>query len=226
MKHKDAVETFTAGEGTHKAHGALFVDDNPSNPREDCDNFGRMVCWHRRYRLSDGPKFLYNGKTIADTWDGPQEFQEWAKRQRGIVILPLYLYDHGGITMSTGAFSCPWDSGQVGYIYATREMILANWNRKRLDKALTQRAAELLKSEVAEFDKYITGEVYGYAVEDDDGKVLDSCWGFYGREYAEGEMRSATTHAAQGLAKDYETALDREASAAGDVPVAEAVRRA
>ena len=37
----------------------------------------------------------------------------------GMVILPLYLYDHSGITMNTCGFSCPWDSGQVGWIYAS-----------------------------------------------------------------------------------------------------------
>ena len=40
------------------------------------------------------------------------------------VILPLYLYDHGGITMSTGAFSCPWDSGRVGWIYAEKKKLI------------------------------------------------------------------------------------------------------
>ena len=40
------------------------------------------------------------------------------------VILPLYLYDHGGITMSTGAFSCSWDSGQVGWIYAEKKKFI------------------------------------------------------------------------------------------------------
>lgn len=40
------------------------------------------------------------------------------------VILPLYLYDHGSITMSTGAFSCPWDSGQVGWIYASKKTFI------------------------------------------------------------------------------------------------------
>ena len=41
----------------------------------------------------------------------------------GMVILPLYLYDHSGITMNTCGFSCPWDSGQVGWIYADKAMI-------------------------------------------------------------------------------------------------------
>lgn len=37
------------------------------------------------------------------------------------VILPLYLYDHSGITISTEPFSCPWDSWQVGWIYAPKD---------------------------------------------------------------------------------------------------------
>ena len=36
------------------------------------------------------------------------------------ILLPLYLYDHSGITMNTTGFSCSWDSGQVGFIYASK----------------------------------------------------------------------------------------------------------
>jgi len=43
-----------------------------------------------------------------------------------VAILPLYLYDHSGITMSTGSFvgrapNADWDSGQVGFIYMDKE---------------------------------------------------------------------------------------------------------
>lgn len=31
----------------------VMHDDEPMNPREDYDNFGNMVCWHRRYNLGD-----------------------------------------------------------------------------------------------------------------------------------------------------------------------------
>jgi hypothetical protein len=34
--------------------------------------------------------------------------------EKGTIIKGLFLYDHSGITISTGRFSCPWDSGQVG----------------------------------------------------------------------------------------------------------------
>ena len=31
----------------------VLPDDDAPNPREDCDCFGKMVCWHRRYNLGD-----------------------------------------------------------------------------------------------------------------------------------------------------------------------------
>ena len=54
------------------------------------------------------------------------------------VLLPLYLYDHSGITMNTGGFSCPWDSGQVGWIFADGNAIrreYGNANRKSVATA-------------------------------------------------------------------------------------------
>lgn len=98
-----------------------------------------------------------------------------------VMILPLFLYDHSGITISTGRFSCPWDSGQVGYIYITRERMLKEWSAKKLTKKLKAKAYEIMESEVHEYDHFLTGNVYGYQVE---GELCDdSCWGFYGSSY-------------------------------------------
>ena len=43
------------------------------------------------------------------------------------LMLPLYLYDHSGLAMSTESFSgraphAEWDSGQVGWIYVSKKM--------------------------------------------------------------------------------------------------------
>jgi len=104
----------------------------------------------------------------------------------GYVILPLHLYDHSGITMSTGSFSCPWDSGQVGWIVCDPETIKREFNG---DKDLAEKC---LIAEVSVYDSYISGDVYGFIVEerdfdderdedDDEGwEHKDSCWGFYG----------------------------------------------
>lgn len=81
-------------------------------------------------------------------------------------VLDLYLYDHSGITMSTGSFGCPWDSGQVGFIYAP-------WDPEapsgKDDEPHGITDPEMLKAaleqEVETYDLFITGQVYGYEIE-------------------------------------------------------------
>lgn len=95
------------------------------------------------------------------------------------VVLPLYLYDHSGITMNTSGFSCPWDSGQVGWIYVSYEKALKEYGD--FDKYANERECieKHLKGEVKVYDDYLTGNVYGYTVLDEDDYIIDSCWGFY-----------------------------------------------
>ena len=163
-------------------------DQDPMNPRTEFDNCGKMVCFHKRYTLGD--KHDLN----ADDFDDWGEMAEHLKTEyQAAVILPLYLYDHGGISMSTGSFSCPWDSGQVGFIYMDRETILreAPGNPKILTKKAKQWATKYLEAEVEYYDHYLTGEVYGFIVEDEDGEQLDSCWGFFGYDYCKVEGKQS-----------------------------------
>lgn len=108
------------------------------------------------------------------------------------LIKPLYLYDHGGITISTGSFSCPWDSGQVGYIYMTPATIAHEWGGDR------QKAEACLDAEVNEYDQYIRGDVWGYTILGEDGEDMgrldDSCWGFFGQEYCIEEAKQSAEH--------------------------------
>lgn len=87
-----------------------------------------------------------------------------------VIALPLYLYDHGGITMKTSPFSCIFDSGLVGFIYAIEGT--EGMTRKQI--------TDCLIAEVKEYDSYLTGEVYYYVVTDTDGNFVDSCGGFIG----------------------------------------------
>ena len=89
----------------------IVQDSDPQNPRTDYDHAAIIACWHPRYALGD-PKKLW--KCPSE----PEDFVAWAEREE-VVYLNLYLYDHSGLRMNTTGFSCPWDSGQVGYIYMT-----------------------------------------------------------------------------------------------------------
>lgn len=51
----------------------VMQDDEPLNPREDYDNFGKMVCWHRRYNLGDKHDYENSnellGRLVLETVD-------------------------------------------------------------------------------------------------------------------------------------------------------------
>jgi len=89
--------------------------------------------------------------------------QKWDKlRKEELIILPLYLYDHSGITIRTSPFSCPWDSGQVGWVYCTKKDIRDNFITKRVSKQQLEHAKKILMSEVSEYDDYLCGNIYGF----------------------------------------------------------------
>lgn len=148
----------------------IHHDDNPESPRE-WGNVGTMVCNHRLYRLGD---------VQGNRDDVP----------RGSITLPLYLYDHSGITMSTSPFSCPWDSGMVGMIYCTKEKALKEFGGKILTKKIREKVIKCLMNEVEVYDQYLTGQVYGYVIKDEEGNELESCWGFFGMDHVMEEAKS------------------------------------
>lgn len=154
----------------------IFPDDDPFNPRED-DNLGTMVCFHGSYILGD--KHEYRQEDYCG-WD---ELGDAISKNEDVgVILPLYLYDHSGITMSTSPFSCPWDSGQVGFIFISKEKMRYEYSVKNVTKKLRDRVEVYLKAEVQTYDQYLMGDVYGYCITNTEtGEEIDNSWGFFGQ---------------------------------------------
>jgi hypothetical protein len=154
----------------------VIQDDYAESPRHD-DNLGTMICFHRRYDLGD--KHNYSHKDYSG-WSEMKSAIE--KNENVAVILPLYLYDHSGITISTSPFSCPWDSGQIGFTFVSKKKLREEYRVKRITKEIIERATKILLAEVETYDTYIRGEVYGFKVVDENGQVEDSCWGFFGSD--------------------------------------------
>lgn len=190
----------------------IEYDTDPENPRTDIEGWlGTMVCWHRRYTLGDKHKYSdpqdFARSLLADFIDPDKVDRMGDKKvfdelQKYVVILPLFLYDHSGLSMNTGGFSCPWDSGQVGYIYVTRQAIREQYEVKSVHKNLRNKVLDILKAEVAVYDEYLRGNVFGFVLEkkvtykstedEDDTLVnyeeVDSCWGFIGEEHLMGDL--------------------------------------
>ncbi len=146
----------------------VYLDPDPLNPRKEWDNATIMVHWHRRYDLGD---------KRVEPCTAEELKEEYAERGDPVLaIQPLYLYDHSGLSVSTGAFSCSFDSGQVGWVFVTKsksvEMGFEGYTPDKLE--------EVIKGEVKSYDDYLTGQVYGYEVLGKDGDHIDSCWGYVG----------------------------------------------
>jgi len=181
---RDAIKTFMHNGLTVKIHH----DTDPVNPIKDYDVLSTLLCWHRRYDLGHERIEQMTAKEVIRRYRNVGE--------KVLAILPLYLYDHSGITMNTTGFSCGWDSGQVGWAVVTRTSAEAmgcvgvhhnhvrnadgthtavedgTWDKARLEEGIRQ--------DVESYDHYLTGECYGYVIEGRDGDELASCWGFLG----------------------------------------------
>jgi len=155
---------------TYKGHEIeVKYDENPESPRE-WDNVCVFHVAHCNYNFGDEN---YNDSASIKA-------AEAEAKRNGDLVLPLYAYEHGGITISLGQFSCPWDSGQLGFVQVPRKKFVEEFGKKNFTPKLKAKALKWAQSETETLDKYIRGEVFGYVI-DDDG---DSCWGYYSIEDA------------------------------------------
>jgi len=154
----------------------ILLDEHPEDPWRAFDHYTEVIHCHSRYE--------FDGESQGD-----QEFvqaEAIAVRKAGGAVLPLFLYEHGNSVLATEPFSCPWDSGQIGYAVIRKEVIDKDFEGK------VELAEACIRAEIQTLSQYWNGEVYGWAyveleecsccgVESED--VGDSCWGFYGADF-------------------------------------------
>ena len=93
------------------------LEEKPVNPRDFASEESVMLCLHSRHTLGDRQSFDYlKSSEDVSGWETMKEVI--MKDETPVSILPLFLLDHSGLTISTSPFSCPWDSGQIGFIYS------------------------------------------------------------------------------------------------------------
>ena len=137
------------------------------NPR-NWDNATIMACSHRDYMLGDKNQ-------------DPNDFS----KDGTLAWKPLYLYDHSGITMSTGDPAQGmdyggWDTSLVGVAYITKESL----KKTHGDVVPTKEELEkIIDQEVETYDQFLTGDVWSYTITNEKtGEEEDGCGGFFGIE--------------------------------------------
>jgi hypothetical protein len=142
----------------------IGFDQDCENPIEYFDHVS-IACFHNCYDLGNR-----QNETIED-------IEQEIKNEQAL-FLPIYMYDHSGITINTTGFSCPWDSGQIGYVFITRTQILKEYESKILTKKIKQKVYESLQNIIKTYSAYLEGNVFYYLVKDCENNFLDSCGGY------------------------------------------------
>lgn len=235
----EAVETYE-----HKGvEVKIFPDHDCMSPR-DCDGkIGEMFAYYRGYELGDtqlpsdglpeiecanceGEGWVKNGAE-CERCDGlgrvEPTVKEWLASEEAIAAVPLFVYEHSGITMRTGELVWladadiersntesrnrfmgdpdGWDTSFVGFVVVRdahiEEAMGEGWRGHRTPEWV----AEAVNGEVEEYARYLEGDCYGYVVAEDT-PFHDSCWGFIGFKYAKEEANRAASDAAEQIANE------------------------
>lgn len=182
---------------------AIYVDECPENPRE-WDNLGKILYSSDRYTLGDINtdnmlEYFNNEYSIVEsegyslTEAEEVRIKKWV--EKNIVMFPVYAYIHSGIALKMSGFSCPWDSGQSGVVYATKQRIRDEYSIKRITKKIRDKVRSCFEAEIQVFSDYLNGSVYYYSIEDENGENVDSCGGYFGFDWGENGLLEGAQNA-------------------------------
>lgn len=166
---------------------------------ESYDNFFKK--WYQEYTFF--PKTLKGSDMVKECileFMPINSLKELADKKN--VILPLYLYDHSGLSISCSnsyPYNDRWDAGQVGWIYASYDDIKKEYGS--ITAETIDKAEKVLSGEVSTYDDYLRGNVYGYIIEKN-GVEVDSCWGYLG------DLREMISEMKSGVDKEYQHLFD------------------
>lgn len=150
-----------------------IMNDEAYNPRtEEPDNIGTLCLWHNRYKLGDdvkhglSPREYLMGLIPEDVFYGPKDMK--LEQMEDIVkmhhlFLPVYGYDHGGMSVSTKPYGDIWDSGRLGFIYCEKDKSEPSDDEARLDR---------LRIEVERYNLYLQDIAFCATTEIYDGDKL------------------------------------------------------
>jgi hypothetical protein len=159
--------------------------DGGFSPGESGDDALFLVGYHRDFSV-DGPKVKYKGDekgpghllvTKADCQAlarGDKAADEWPEElAKKYFSFGLEAYIHSGVRLALshcGNFpDRAWDVSQLGMVFVSRK----EWPDEK-------KAREAALSLIREWNDYLSGNVYGYRIEDAGGTDIDSCWGYSG----------------------------------------------
>lgn len=151
-------------------------DDYAENPCEWYEGVCNFNLYHDRYNLT------CNGDIDIDFNENIEKQIEKYEKQ-GYWLLPVYMYDHSGIALNTGGFSCSWDGGLVGWISISKEQRKAEHITRR------KKWYDLVDSVVKKYGQYLNGNVYMFKTYDIEKGVDNEYLGNWYGDYMEEALK-------------------------------------
>ena len=198
-----------------------------SDPREwDC--LGTIVGWDRDVKLGEKQireqyqvelvllDILNDAMNLSDEqYDNVMEYataevlMNAIQKHTKAVVLPIYLYNHSGISISTISNKyrmfdgAGWDWGISGIIYAMESTIKKEYGGDKVTDEMRTKAIEVLNGEIKTLNMYFQDEVYWFSIKEDD-LMVDSCGGIFAEDLEELKKELKTI-----VRKEYHDPVDK-----------------
>ena len=166
----------------------IHDSDMQDSPDDWGDDSLFLVHYHREFEIRRDKIVTKN--EIAEWYRrGPDDAEQ--DIEKDYFLFPVAAYIHSGVVLSLGdgrGFpDFQWDVSHVGAVLASRKEFTATEDARRAAEAL-----------VKTWNDCLSGNVYGFEIQDSTGRDIESCWGFYGDYNADGgalsEARSIVDH--------------------------------
>lgn len=173
LAYENGYASVNADNLPSSEYGGRFEDDCPMCGGDGEwygeDHEGARTDDVHTCKLCKGECYVPDGASIATRLHG------------ACFTIPVLAVDHGANGTSLRVAD-NWSDAN-GWIYATPESIAETLGAD----ASPEQIRDAMVSELRDWEQWAQGDVYGVAVEDPAGDVVDSCWGFYGLDYARTE---------------------------------------
>lgn len=191
---KLTMKTYT--KTTEEPRLVIEHDDGADSPRKDDGKVGYFFTSEKRYNSPNGTDhMLYDimmetSEEATSTEDhirrmkerahdafkasGPKDGNSHDEDLHVIDIFPVYRYEHSAVAYRRGK-GAGFDYSNCGFYIVTAKSISGQ----------TMTEADILEAVDAELEEYtnwMNGEIYLFTLYDENGKVEDSCGGFYSLE--------------------------------------------
>lgn len=152
----------------------LTVDTDmcPTDPRELNENLGTMLCYDYGDCNDNNDVVEQTAILCRHYGKSDEEIDEMTLFERmnfiagydDILVLPLYILDHSGLSMATYRQDA-WDSSYTGFIYVEKDFFLAACPIKDTER-WKEYAKKTLLAEVETYSAYLEGSVYAWNIVD------------------------------------------------------------